>query len=88
MPAIPHHGKRLLRALEEQERTQSWLADQLGVTRQAITKYIKTESWQPRTTYKVARALGLTPAFFVEEKEKGTVAPLPPSPDQTTKESG
>lgn len=64
---LPHHGKRLQRLLTEQARTQIWLADQLDVTRQQITKWVQLRSWQPKTTEKVARALGVPSQYFYEQ---------------------
>lgn len=65
---IPHQGKRLRRALAGQHQSQAWLADRLGVTRQQITKWVQARSWEVRTTYKVAKALGVAPAYFLNER--------------------
>jgi transcriptional regulator with XRE-family HTH domain len=90
--AIPHQGKRLAQLLEEQEKTQAWLADELHVARQQISKWIHAPGWRHSTTEKIARALGISVGVFFEEmngaqKIGGRPAPLPTAPRLTTKEA-
>lgn len=63
---MPHHGKRLLRVLAEQRKSQAWLAGELRITRQQISKWIQSRSWHSRTVHKVARALGVPVGCFYE----------------------
>lgn len=48
------------RRLSELQRTQSWLAEQIGVTDQAVSKWMRSGSITVENAIKVARALGVS----------------------------
>jgi transcriptional regulator with XRE-family HTH domain len=74
---LPHQGKLLVKLLQEQDKTQSWLAGELDVTRQQIQKWTQMKGWRTTTVYKIARALGVDTLYFFdgvqEEERRGAV---------------
>lgn len=54
---------RIKEVLTAKGKNQSWLADQIGVSRQIVSKYCANEN-QPliETLFDIAEALGVTPA--------------------------
>lgn len=88
---MPHQGKRLQQLLRERTQTQAWLADELDVARQQISKWIHAPEWRHSTTEKIARALGVSVGVFFEglnggENIGGRPAPLPTAPNSQPKE--
>lgn len=53
-------GKAVRKALIDKEKTQAWLASELGVTRQMINAICGKSSAQTSTLESIANALGIT----------------------------
>lgn len=53
-------GARILGALKQKEQTQLWLAEQAGVTPQAVTKWLRTGKIGRDRAVRVAAVLGLS----------------------------
>ena len=62
---------RIRDVIDNQGRTQSWVAKQLGVSRNSINK-LCTNSSQPslKRLYEIARVLGVSPCDLLIEPKK------------------
>ena len=71
-------GIKLKRLLEEKNITQTKLAEMLDCRQSIISRWIKGISANPKkeTIDKLANALNVPPAYFVEEIDTSTVQPL------------
>ena len=71
-------GTKLKRLLEEKNITQTKLAEMLDCRQSIISRWIKGISANPKkeTIDKLANALNVPPAYFVEEIDTSTVQPL------------
>lgn len=71
-------GKKLKRLLEERNITQTKLAEMLGCRQSIISRWIKGVSANPKkeTIDKLANALNVSSAYFIEEIDTSTVQPL------------
>lgn len=61
-----HFGKAIRIALIKKDKTQTWLAEELGISRQAVSYMIKSESGNTSTLGKVANLLGMEVSELVQ----------------------
>jgi len=63
-------GKSIRVALAERDKKASWLADELGIERQNITRIIKTGKASTGTMEKIANALEINLSELIALGEK------------------
>lgn len=57
-------GNRVLSVLEQQRRTKAWLADEIGISKQAIN-YLLNHSSTPKYVNEIATALEINPEWLL-----------------------
>src|ERR1700735_1444031 len=65
-------GERILMTLEYQRRSKSWLAEQIGISKQAIN-YLLKHSSNPKYVNEIAGALEVSPEWLLSGKKSGRI---------------
>lgn len=54
-----HFGKAIKIALVKKDKSQVWLANELGISRQAVSGMVRSDSGNTDTLKKIANSLGM-----------------------------
>jgi len=54
-----HFGKAIKIALVKHDKSQVWLAKELGISRQAVSAMVGSESGNTQTLFKIAKLLNI-----------------------------
>lgn len=69
-----HIGNKIKAAIEAKGITQTALAEIVGVSNNAVTKWIRTGKVSKKNIPKVAHALGMSSTDFLDAQEDGDLA--------------